>query len=65
MMSEMISAKEAADILGVSPSVVRVWIRAGVFKTAKKVRGTRWLVSKEEVEEGPLDVTGAWGKVYG
>jgi predicted site-specific integrase-resolvase len=67
---DYIEVPEAAEILGVSESQMRIYYRAGKLKTAKKVRGTKWLVSRKEIE-GIADETieinfsGAWGVVYG
>ena len=70
MRDELIKVSEAAEILGVSESLMRVYFRAGRLKTAKKVRGTSWMVSRKEIE-GIADETievsfvGAWSEVYG
>ena len=69
-MSTMIDVTTAASMLDVSDSMFRVYLRAGCFKTAKKVRGTRWMVDAVEVQhiiDGKVqpDFTGAWEKVHG
>ena len=69
-MKDMIDVNVAASMLDVSESMFRVYLRAGKFKTAEKVRGTRWMVSQTEIQkivDGKiqLDVAGAWDKVHG
>lgn len=67
---EMIGAVEASEMLGCGDGMFRIYARTGKFKTAKKVRGTTWMVSKMEIEgimDGTIkvDFTGAMGQVYG
>jgi len=69
-LQDTVDVDDAAKILNVSGSQLRVYARAGKFKTARKVRGTRWLFSRSEMEgiasgKIEIDFTGAWGVLYG
>ena len=70
MKNDMIDVNVAASMLDVSESMFRVYLRAGRFETAKKVRGTRWMVSQDEIQniiggKVQLNVAGAWDEVHG
>ena len=59
------SASKVAEVLEVNLDLLRLYIRRGVFKTARKVRGTRWYVRKKEVDkikEKGLDVKGVFSE---
>lgn len=47
---DYVSADEAACIMGVSGALMRHYLRRNVFRTARKLRGTTWQVSRSEVE---------------
>jgi len=69
-MSVIIDVGTAAGMLDISNSMFRVYCRAGCFKTARKVRGTRWevaLVEVQKIVDGKIrpDFSGAWERVYG
>lgn len=69
-MNERMSVKDAARMIEVSESSFRIYCRAGKFETARKVRGTTWMVSREEMTaiangEKEIDFSGAWEEVYG
>ena len=60
-----VSVTTAAAILEIRPDLLRLYIRKGVFKTAKKLRGTRWVIRRKEVEqikEKGLDVKGLFSE---
>ena len=68
--NDSITAKEAAELLGLSGSHFRVYCRAGKFETARKVRGTVWYIDRKEVEDivqgkKLVDFSGAFGELYG
>ena len=61
MVSEYMTIKEAAELLGIAAITVRLYVRKGVFETAHKLRGTRWRIAREEVEalrNDEIDVSG-------
>lgn len=55
-----ISIKKAAERLGLSQQRITAACRAGLFKTAKKKWGTRWVVDEAEIidiEEGRTTIS--------
>jgi len=60
---KMITVTEAARMLGVTPTLIRIYIRRGVFPGAVKVRGTRWQIPAAQVDlfDG-ADVSGVFAK---
>lgn len=50
-MEDYISTRRAAEILGMTPEGVRAMIRRGALRRCKRMRGWRYLVSLEEVEQ--------------
>lgn len=69
-INDLMSVSDAALALGVTETQFRLYARAGKFRTARKIRGTRWVVSRSEVEgivSGVLDTdfSGTWHTVYG
>lgn len=69
-IEDLINVTEAAIALGVTETQFRLYARAGKFTTARKIRGTRWVVSRKEVEaivSGKIDTdfSGTWDTVYG
>jgi excisionase family DNA binding protein len=61
-MPNYLTAPAAAERLGVSKQTVYLYIKHG-FLTAHKPRGTRWMVSAEDVERmarGEIDVSGIY-----
>jgi len=60
----MITVTEAARALHVTPALIRIYIRQGLFPGAVKVRGTRWQIPAAAVEmlDG-VDISGAFAKV--
>ena len=61
---KMITVTEAARALHVTPALIRIYIRQGLFPGAVKVRGTRWQIPAAAVEmlDG-VDISGAFAKV--
>ena len=61
MSDEMTTIAKAAKISGISPQLLRIYCRAGVFPGARKFRGTRWLIPREDLDDlvsGEVDVSG-------
>lgn len=61
MTDEKFTVKQAADLLEVTPTTVRLYIRKGVFESAKKSRGTRWYIDRKEIEalmNDEIDISG-------
>ena len=60
---KMLTVTEAAKSLNVTPALIRIYIRQGLFPGAVKVRGTRWQIPAAAVElfDG-TDVSGAFAK---
>ena len=60
---KMITVTEAARVLGVTPTLIRIYIRRGIFPGAVKVRGTRWQIPVAQVDlfDG-ADVSGVFAK---
>ena len=60
---KMLTVTEAARALEVTPALIRIYIRQGVFPGAVKVRGTRWKIPVAAVEmlDG-VDVSGIFAK---
>jgi len=59
--SKLCTVKEAAEIAGVTTTTIRLYLRKGIFKSAHKIRGTRWMIDRDEVEElinGDIDISG-------
>jgi excisionase family DNA binding protein len=55
-----ITPKEAAEILGVTQSRIRQYLRQGLLPNSVKTRGTRWEVylgDVEAIKKGEIDVT--------
>jgi len=50
METKYITLIEAADMLGKSDVMVRIYARAGCFRTAVKLGGTQWRVERSEIE---------------
>ena len=53
--SELLSVKEASDILGISPATVKNWIKLGKLKGHQK--GASFLLSKEDVDAKCVELT--------
>jgi len=65
-----IGVTEAAKLLNISGTLFRMYCRAGKFKSARKVRGTTWVLERKEVEDiakGKIEVdfSGTWSALYG
>lgn len=60
-----ITVAEAAKELDISQHLLRAYIRAGVFKSAFKHKGTRWILDRQEIElfkKGKLRISGCFRK---
>ena len=65
MSNETVTVKQAAEMLDVTPTTIRLYLRKGVFESARKTRGTRWQIDREEVEavtNGEIDISGIFEK---
>ena len=60
---EMLTVSQAAKSLGVTPALIRIYIRNNLFPGAEKVRGTRWQIPRAAVElfDG-TEVAGSFSK---
>jgi len=60
---EMLTVSQAAKSLGVTPALIRIYIRNNLFPGAEKVRGTRWRIPRAAVElfDG-TEVAGSFSK---
>ena len=62
---EFVPLPSAAEFLGLTQPTARLYVRLGVFKTAKKLRGTRWIIKATEVRrfaEKGIPVKGLFSK---
>ena len=62
---ELLTADEAAELMGIASNTFRTYCRAGKFDTARKLRGTTWVIEKEEIDklvsgEKEINFSGAW-----
>jgi len=65
MNNETVTVRQAAEMLNVTPTTIRLYLRKGVFESAKKTRGTRWQIDREEIEaviNGEIDISGVFEK---
>ena len=58
----ILSLRQAADELGLSPQTLRVQIHNGVLKATKISRD--WVVTSDEVERYRSEVVGRYGNRY-
>jgi len=63
MNNDMLTVKQAAEILEVNPQLIRIYIDRGLLPGAIKLRGTRWRIPRAVVElfDG-ADVSGTFSK---
>lgn len=63
MNEDMLTVKQAAEILEVNPQLIRIYINEGLLPGAIKLRGTRWRIPRAVVElfDG-ADVSGVFSK---
>ncbi len=62
---ETVTIAEAATETGLTPQLIRAYCRAGVFEGAEKVRGTRWVIPRKDLNElieDKLDLSGIFAR---
>ncbi|NIV93778.1 helix-turn-helix domain-containing protein [candidate division KSB1 bacterium] len=62
---EMVSVKDAAEETELTPQLIRAYCRAGVFEGAEKIRGTRWMIPRKDLNDlldDRLDLSGIFSK---
>ena len=60
---DLIAASKAAVLMGITTQSLYAYLNAGKFKSATKLRGTRWYIEQWEIDrfnEGKIDVSGVY-----
>ncbi len=51
MTGKLLSPEAVAEMIGVSPATVRIWLRKGTLKGIKVGEGRLWRISEKDVQE--------------
>ena len=60
---KLIPLPKAAEMMGVSPQSLYAYVDAGKFRSAVKLRGTRWYIKRWEIDKfiaGKISVAGVY-----
>jgi excisionase family DNA binding protein len=65
VLRDYLTLTEAAQRLGLTYAQLRSYVRAGVFPTATKIRGTRWYIHLNDLNKfvtGEISIEGVFKK---